>query len=106
MMIFEILVGRNTPSIGETFAEIFGPLRQMGYVPRPCPNMARKFGIFNFSPNVVNMVPNRKLLVSWSPECSYINKIEFGPKMTELCAENACPYMGTQTSFDYSIIRP
>ena len=38
-MIFEILVGRNTPSIGETFAESLGPLRQMGYVPRPCPIM-------------------------------------------------------------------
>ena len=37
MMIIEILVGRNTPSIGETFADIFGPLRQM----------VRKFGIFN-----------------------------------------------------------
>ena len=61
-MIFEILVGRNTPSIGETFAEIFGPLRQMGYV--PCPNMARQYGILNFSPKVVIMVFNRKLLVS------------------------------------------
>ena len=28
MMIFEILVGRNTPSIGETFADIFGPVRR------------------------------------------------------------------------------
>ena len=55
-MIFEILVGRNTPSIGETFAEIFGALRQMGY-------MAQKFGIFNFSPKVVTMVLNQKLLV-------------------------------------------
>ena len=27
-MICEILVGRNTPSKEETFAEIFGPLRQ------------------------------------------------------------------------------
>ena len=38
IMVFEILVGRNTPSIGETFGEIFRPLRQMGCVPRPCPN--------------------------------------------------------------------
>ena len=63
-MIFEILVGRNSPSIGETFAEIFGTLRQMGYVPHPCPNIARKYGIFNFSAKVVIMVLNRKLLVS------------------------------------------
>ena len=49
-MIFEILVGR------ETFAEIFGALRQIGF-------MARKFGIFNFSPKVVTMVLNQKLLV-------------------------------------------
>ena len=33
-MIFEILVGRNTPSIEETFGEIFRHLRQMGCVPR------------------------------------------------------------------------
>ena len=45
IMIFEILVGRNTLSIGKTFAEIFGPLRQIGYVPRPCPNIAQKYGI-------------------------------------------------------------
>ena len=38
-MIFEILVGRNTPSIRETFAEIFGTLRQMGYVPPMPENM-------------------------------------------------------------------
>ena len=63
-MIFEILVGRNTPSIRETFALIFGPLRQIGYVPRPSPNMARKYGGFNFSPKVVIIVLNRKLLVS------------------------------------------
>ena len=36
IIIFEILVGRNTPSIGETFGEIVRPLCQMGYVPRPC----------------------------------------------------------------------
>ena len=59
---FEILVGRNTPSIRETVAEMFGPLRQMGYVPRPCPNMARKYGIFNFSPKIVIMVLNLGLL--------------------------------------------
>ena len=28
-MIFEILVGRNTPSIGANFAEIIGPLCQI-----------------------------------------------------------------------------
>ena len=44
--IFEILVFRNTPSIGGTFGEIFRPPCQTGYMPRPCPNMARKFGIF------------------------------------------------------------
>ena len=38
-----------------TFAEICEPLRQMGYVPRPCPNMARNHGIFNFSPKVVTI---------------------------------------------------
>ena len=38
-----ISVGRNTPSTGETFGEIFRPLRQID-----CPNMGRKFGIFNF----------------------------------------------------------
>ena len=63
-MIFELLVSRNTPSIretfAETFAETFGLLRQMVYVPRPCPNMARKYGIL--SPKVVIMVLNRKLL--------------------------------------------
>ena len=37
----------------------------MGYVPHPCPNMARKYGIFNFSAKVVMMVLNWKLLVSW-----------------------------------------
>ena len=79
-MIFEILVGRNTPSIRETFAEIFGTLRQMGYVPHPYPNMARKYGIFNFS----------------------AKKFEFGPKITELWAKNACPYMGARTIFDHN----
>ena len=76
-MIFEILVDRNTPSTGDIFSDflllisvpkygptIFGPLRQIGYVPRPCPNRAQKFGIFNFSPKVVTLVLNRKLLVS------------------------------------------
>ena len=58
IITFEVLVGRNTLSIGETFAEIFRLLRQMGYEPRLCPNMARKFGIFNFSPKVVTMVLN------------------------------------------------
>ena len=52
-MIFEILVGRNTLSIGKTFAEIFGPLRQIGYVPRPCPNMAQKYGILIQNTKVV-----------------------------------------------------
>ena len=56
IMIFEILLGRNTPSIGETFAEIFDPCAKY-------PNMARKFGILNFSPKVVTMVLNQKLLV-------------------------------------------
>ena len=63
-MIFEILVGRNTPSIGETFGEIFRPLHQMDCVPRPCPNMGRKIDIFDFRPKVVTMVLNWKLLVS------------------------------------------
>ena len=40
------------------------PLRQMGYMPQPCPNMTRKFGIFKFSQKVFTMVLNRKLLVS------------------------------------------
>ena len=88
--IFEILVGRNTPSIGETFGEICIPLRQTGYMPRPCQNIARKFGIFKFSQNVVTVV------------LSYINKIDFGPKITELWQKKACPYMGTQTIFDYN----
>ena len=57
----EMLVGRNTPSIGETFGDL---LRQIDYMPRPCPNMARKFGIFEFSQKVVAMILNRKLLVS------------------------------------------
>ena len=33
---------------------------QMGYVPRQCPNMDRKYGVLNFSLNVVNLVLNRK----------------------------------------------
>ena len=64
-MIFEMLVGRVTPSKGETFAEICGPLRQMDYVPRSRPNMARKFGILNFSRKLLTMALNRKLLVFW-----------------------------------------
>ena len=36
----------------------------MGYVPRPCPNMARKYDILNSSPKVITSVLNRKLLVS------------------------------------------
>ena len=40
-MIFEILVGRNTPSLSGTFAEIFRPMRQMGYVPRSCSNIGQ-----------------------------------------------------------------
>ena len=43
-MIFEIWVGRNSPPIGGTFGEVSGPLRQMGYAPRPCPYMATKIG--------------------------------------------------------------
>ena len=38
----------------------------------------------------------------FSPECSYIQKFEFGPKMTELWAKNACSYMGARTIFDYN----
>ena len=44
IIVFEMLVGRNTPSIGETFGSIFRSLRQMGYMSRPCPKMARKCG--------------------------------------------------------------
>ena len=47
IIIFGILVGRNTPSVEKTFGEIFRPLTQMGYMSRPCPNMVRKFGILN-----------------------------------------------------------
>ena len=52
IIILEILVARYTPSIGETFGEILSPLRQMGYMPRPCPNMARKFG---FGPKMTEL---------------------------------------------------
>ena len=38
---------------------------------------------------------------SWSPEHSHIKIFEIGPKMTELWAKNACPYMGASTIFDY-----
>ena len=31
----------------------------MGYVPRQCPNMDRKYGVLNFSLKVVNLVLNR-----------------------------------------------
>ena len=142
IVIFEILVGRNTPSLGGTFGQIFRPqhidivircipliteyfpqnifhrifsteyfpqnifhrifsteyfpqnifhrifsasLRarivvynvyqpqhQMGYMPRPCPNMARKFGIFKLSQKLVTIVLNRKLLVSCVQLSSYI----------------------------------
>ena len=51
-MIFEILVGRNTPSVGETFAEIDGPLRQMGCA-TPMLKYGPKYVIFDFSPKVV-----------------------------------------------------
>jgi len=38
---------------------------------------------------------------SWSPEHSHIKIFEIGPKMTELWAKNACPYMGADAIFDY-----
>ena len=43
--------------------------------------------VFRGIGGTVTMVLNRKL---------------FGPKMAELWAKNACPYMGAQTIFDYN----
>ena len=64
IIILKILVGRKTSSIGETFGEIFRSPLQIGYMPRPCPNMARKLGIFISSPKVVTIILNRKVFVS------------------------------------------
>ena len=94
IMIFEILVGRNTPSIWETFGEIFRNLRQMGCVPRPCPNMGRKF-----KTKVVIMVLNLKLLVY---KVELYNNFQIGPKIPELWAKNVYPYMGAHTILGYN----
>ena len=71
----------------------------MGYVPRPCPNMARKYDIFSLK--VVCMV---SIESSWFLDCRYIiiKTFEFIPKITELWAKNECPFMDAPTIFDYN----
>ena len=55
----------NNSAVGKTgVKQVSNILKKLKNGPRPCPNMARKFDIFNFSLKVVIMVFNRKFLVS------------------------------------------
>ena len=77
VMIFEILVGRNTLSIGETFGEIFRPLRKLDACHAHAQIWAENLIFLILGPKLDTMVLNRS---SWSPECSYMTIFKLDDK--------------------------